>query len=274
MLNGCGLARDTQSIAVFNTPGIEALYSGDTMMQSADSSRERNACDPAGVVRRRFRGRRHRTVRRTRPSTPGRPDVPRRSITVAAKVASRVLIDSAQRRREHQHLQRARVGRCSCAHPPSLWRRDGFVECGEHNVGGLADRVGLGRGAPVDDKRRTATTWPGAAASIARRPCRVITTYAPRRSESHLSFVTSPRSAMRPRWWESRLFSHPSSLASSNSRIRPSGRSVSATSTTVVRIRQARISGELTGQFAFEAHLHELQRPPRARSSRSSSQRT
>jgi hypothetical protein len=48
-LNGCGLARDTQSIAFFNTPGIDPLYSGDTITNaSAASSRERNSCAPSG----------------------------------------------------------------------------------------------------------------------------------------------------------------------------------------------------------------------------------
>src|SRR5438552_4012908 len=34
-LNGCGLKRDTQSIEFFNTPGIEALYSGELITKAS-----------------------------------------------------------------------------------------------------------------------------------------------------------------------------------------------------------------------------------------------
>ena len=48
-LNGCGLNRETQSIAFLRAPGMEALYSGDaTTKASASSKRRRNSSAPAG----------------------------------------------------------------------------------------------------------------------------------------------------------------------------------------------------------------------------------
>jgi hypothetical protein len=48
-LNGCGLYRDTQSIAFFRTPGNETLYSGAAITNaSTSSSRLRNCSAPGG----------------------------------------------------------------------------------------------------------------------------------------------------------------------------------------------------------------------------------
>jgi hypothetical protein len=34
-LNGCGRTRETQSMTFFSTPGIDALYSGEAMMNAS-----------------------------------------------------------------------------------------------------------------------------------------------------------------------------------------------------------------------------------------------
>jgi hypothetical protein len=50
-LNGCGRMRDAQSITFLSTPGIEALYSGEEIMNaSAALSRRLNSCAGAGIV--------------------------------------------------------------------------------------------------------------------------------------------------------------------------------------------------------------------------------
>src|SRR5687767_5303631 len=49
-VNGCGLKRDVQSMTFLSTPGIEALYSGDTMMKpSLASSRSLRRLAPSGM---------------------------------------------------------------------------------------------------------------------------------------------------------------------------------------------------------------------------------
>ena len=48
-LNGCGRKRDAQSTAFFSAPGIDALYSGEAMMNaSAALIRRQSACAPSG----------------------------------------------------------------------------------------------------------------------------------------------------------------------------------------------------------------------------------
>jgi len=48
-LNGCGWYRDTQSIAFFSAPGMEALYSGaQTTKPSQAVRRARNRSAPGG----------------------------------------------------------------------------------------------------------------------------------------------------------------------------------------------------------------------------------
>ena len=47
-LNGCGRKRDTQSIAFLSTPGIDALYSGDAIMNASLVDASRSASAPAG----------------------------------------------------------------------------------------------------------------------------------------------------------------------------------------------------------------------------------
>ena len=68
---------------------------------------------------------------------------------------------------------------------------------------------------------------------------------------------------MRPTWCDSRLFSHPRTRASSNSAHPAVGAVGERDQHEVVRVRQARLGGELAGELTLEAHLHELQRPPR-----------
>lgn len=50
-LNGCGLNRETQSMAFLSAPGIDALYSGDEMTKASQPTRRRrNSSDPGGHV--------------------------------------------------------------------------------------------------------------------------------------------------------------------------------------------------------------------------------
>ena len=68
---------------------------------------------------------------------------------------------------------------------------------------------------------------------------------------------------MRATWWESRLFSQPrtpAELEQPHPAVGPVGE---RDEHHVVRVRQAGLGRELAGELTLEAHLHELQRPPR-----------
>jgi hypothetical protein len=84
---------------------------------------------------------------------------------------------------------------------------------------------------PSKTSCRTCSTWAGAARSMAARPAAVSTANAPRASDAQSCLATRPRRCIRASWCETRLCSQTSASAISNTRSRPSGASLSATST-------------------------------------------
>ena len=84
---------------------------------------------------------------------------------------------------------------------------------------------------PSKTSCRTCSTWAGAARSMAARPAAVRTANAPRASVAQSSLVIRPRRCIRASWCETRLCSQASASATSNTRSRPSGASLSTTST-------------------------------------------
>jgi hypothetical protein len=95
-LKGCGLNRDTQSIAFLSSPGIDALYSGDAMTKASESSRRaRSASAPLGKPSRSCTSASNdgmsKSVIEARSTVP-----PFASTTSAASAASRELSDPAR----------------------------------------------------------------------------------------------------------------------------------------------------------------------------------